>query len=126
MVVYLLMNKTSSLNMYVCAYFLPTGDMHLRTLSLNSQLCSTVMSCTTQLKSAADETIPFGCYDYLSLYHPEEHTAVMELIAALQKGSVHDFCTIAYNYNNDNNDSLFRRWRSSAVALVDQSDYRAE
>ncbi|XP_064395035.1 conserved oligomeric Golgi complex subunit 7-like [Halichondria panicea] len=61
------------------------GDMHLRTLTLSSQLSSTVISCTTQLISVANETAPFGCYDYLSLYHPEEHTAVMELIAALQK-----------------------------------------
>ncbi len=65
--------------------------MHLRTLTLSSQLSSTVISCTTQLISAANETAPFGCYDYLSLYHPEEHTAVMELIAALQKGNIRCF-----------------------------------
>ena len=34
----------------------------------------------------ASDSAPFGCYDYLSIYHPEEHTAMTELLAAVEKG----------------------------------------
>ncbi len=62
--------------------------MHLRTLALNSALCATITTCSDKLMCSANETAPFGCYDYLSLYHPEEHTAIKELITAVTKGSV--------------------------------------
>ena len=62
------------------------GEMLLRTRMLNSQLCSTVSAHTQTLKSPAGESAPFGCYDYLTVYHPEEHTAVMELLMAIEKG----------------------------------------
>ncbi len=62
--------------------------MHLRTLTLSSQLCAIVASSAAKLMSPANETAPFSCYDYLSLYHPEEHTAITELLTAVTKGSV--------------------------------------
>ena len=64
----------------------PAGEMLLRTRMLNSQLCSTVSVHTPTLRSPASESAPFGCYDYLTVYHPEEHTAVMELLTAVEKG----------------------------------------
>ena len=62
------------------------GEMLLRTLTLNSQVCSAVVSCTSRLRTPANDNAPFGCYDYLSVYHPEEHTAVMELLTTTEKG----------------------------------------
>ena len=54
--------------------------------SLNSRLCSAAVSCSPSLRAPASDSTPFGCYDYLSIYHPEEHTAMMELLAAVEKG----------------------------------------
>ena len=67
-------------------YYIIVGEMQLRTMTLNSNICSVTVTRTDSLRGPADESVPFGCYDYLSLYHPEEHTAVMELIATVQKG----------------------------------------
>ena len=61
----------------------PPGEMLLRTGALNSQLCSTVSAHVATLRTPS---APFGCYDYLTVYHPEEHTAVMELLTAVEKG----------------------------------------
>ena len=63
-----------------------TGDFLQRTSSLNRQLCSAVLSQADTFKCPASESNPFGTFDYLSLYHPEEHTAVMELLEAVKKG----------------------------------------
>lgn len=60
--------------------------MLLRLDSQNTQLCSAVVTCTHALRAPASDSTPFGCYDYLSVYHPEEHTALMELIADVEKG----------------------------------------
>lgn len=38
------------------------------------------------MTNPADQSSPFGLYDYLLVYHPEEHTATMELLDAVQKG----------------------------------------
>ena len=54
--------------------------------SLNSRLCSAAVSCSLSLMAPASDSAPFGCYDYLSIYHPEEHTAMTELLAAVEKG----------------------------------------
>lgn len=40
------------------------------------------------MTSPADQSNPFGLYDYLLVYHPEEHTATMELLDTVEKGRV--------------------------------------
>lgn len=62
------------------------GELLLRSEELNSQLCSSLSSRATSLMSPADKSNPFALYDYLLVYHPEEHTATMELLAAVEKG----------------------------------------
>ena len=66
--------------------YLTLGEMLLHLDSLNSRLCSVAVSCSPSLRAPASDSTPFGCYDYLSIYHPEEHTAMMELLAAVEKG----------------------------------------
>ena len=67
-------------------YFFSPGDLLLRSAELNSQICSTLSGHSARLTSPADKSNPFGLYDYLLVYHPEEHTATMELLAAVEKG----------------------------------------
>ena len=62
------------------------GEMLLHLDSLNSCLCSAAVSCSPSLRAPASDSAPFGCYDYLSIYHPEEHTAMMELLGSVEKG----------------------------------------
>lgn len=64
--------------------------MLLRTDALNSQLCLAVVTRTPSLRSPASEENPFGSFDYLAVYHPEQRTAVMELLAAVEKGKRRD------------------------------------
>ena len=63
------------------------GDMLLRSAQLNAQLCSTVVSCTPNLRSAASPSNPFGSFPYLSTYYPDEHTDVMELLVSVEEGT---------------------------------------
>lgn len=79
--------RESDLPLSLCLS-LPPGEMLLHLDSLNSDLCTAVVNCSPALKSPASDSTPFGCYDYLSVYHPEEHTALMELVAAIEKGHV--------------------------------------
>ncbi len=58
----------------------------LRVADLNSKLCSTVVALSPALRSPASSENPFGSFDYLTTYHPEQRTAVMELIIAVEKG----------------------------------------
>lgn len=67
-------------------FIFTTGDFLQRISSLNHQLCSFIISQSEVFKHPAGPTNPFGTFDYLRLYHPEEHTAVMELLEAVEKG----------------------------------------
>ena len=62
------------------------GEMLLRTSAINSQLCSSVVSHAPRLRNPASGDNPFSSFDYLTVYHPEERTAVMELLTAVEKG----------------------------------------
>ena len=64
----------------------PPGEMLLRSGTLNSQICLAVVAHTPSLRSPASEDNPFGSFDYLTVYHPEQRTAVMELLSAVEKG----------------------------------------
>ena len=61
------------------------GDLLLRSSSLDSQLSSFLLSKAWSCRNPATITQPFGVFDYLRLYHPEEHTAVMELLQTVEK-----------------------------------------
>ena len=98
------------------------GEMLLHLDSLNSRLCSASVSCSSSLRAPASDSAPFGCYDYLSIYHPEEHTAMMELLASVEKGHM---TVMWYDYNNFNY-NIFRWWGVWSVCLTDQSDAVAE
>lgn len=77
------------LHMYTCTpspVHSLSGEVHLRATAFNQQLCGFVFSKSEAFKSPAGPSNPFGSFDYLCLYHPEEHTAVMELLAAVEKG----------------------------------------
>jgi len=75
--------------------------MQLRALALNSELHSALVNSIPALKAAASEKEPFGCYDYLSLYHPEERTAMMELIIRIETSegfiTINCIVTVAMN-----------------------------
>ena len=71
---------------FVCIISAILGEMLLHLDSLNSRLCSAAVSCSSSLRAPASDSAPFGCYDYLSIYHPEEHTAMMELLVSVEKG----------------------------------------
>lgn len=62
------------------------GDVLLHAETLSEQLYTAITSSATKLQNPASPLIPFGCYDYLAVYHPEEHTTAMELLTSLQKG----------------------------------------
>ena len=62
------------------------GELLIRSEELNSQVCESLSSRAASLTSPADKSNPFGLYDYLLVYHPEEHTATMELLASIEKG----------------------------------------
>ena len=64
------------------------GELLIRTDELNLQVCESLSSRATSLTSPADKSNPFGLYDYLLVYHPEEHTATMELLSAVEKGQL--------------------------------------
>ena len=64
----------------------PSGELLLQCEELNTELCSSLLSRSASLTSPADQSNPFGLYDYLLVYHPEEHTAMMELLSAIEKG----------------------------------------
>ena len=53
------------------------------------QVCDCLSSRAASLTSPADQSNPFGLYDYLLVYHPEEHTATMELLTAVEKGLIY-------------------------------------
>ena len=59
----------------------------MRTGELDSQLCSVLTARSFRLRNPADQTNPFGLFDYLLVYHPEEHTATMELLEKVEKGA---------------------------------------
>ena len=58
--------------------------MHTHTLS--EQLNSAILASGTNLHTPANPTHPFGYYDYLAVYHPEERTAAIQLLTAVQQG----------------------------------------
>ena len=62
------------------------GHLLLQTQSLSEQLTSALINSAPKLQNPASPSSPFGYYDYLAVYHPEEHTAALELLAAAQKG----------------------------------------
>lgn len=62
------------------------GDMLLRTSQLNAQLCSTVVSYTPVLRNPAGPSNPFGSFSYLSMYYPDEHTNIVELLVSVEEG----------------------------------------
>ncbi|XP_019849814.1 PREDICTED: conserved oligomeric Golgi complex subunit 7-like [Amphimedon queenslandica] len=61
------------------------GDFLLRVSAFNSSVCSQVLSLSDTYTSPANSQIPFNVFDYLSIYHPEEHTAVIGLLGAIEK-----------------------------------------
>ena len=64
-----------------------TGDFLLRSSSLNSLICKQLISLSQSYRNPASSNNPFGVFDYLRIYHPEEHTAVMETLAAVEKSN---------------------------------------
>lgn len=66
----------------------------LHVQSLSKQLNTAVMSSATKFQHSASPDVPFGYYDYLAVYHPEEHTAASQLQSSCQtgKGSAHVLC----------------------------------
>ena len=69
--------------------FLSVGELLLRSEGLNMQVSDCLSSRAASLTSPADQSNPFGLYDYLLVYHPEEHTATMELLTAVEKGLIY-------------------------------------
>jgi hypothetical protein len=61
------------------------GDLLLRTSSISSQICRQLLSCSKSFRQPASPQNPFGIFDYLCIFHPEEHTAVFELVATIEK-----------------------------------------
>lgn len=72
----------------IFAALIHLGELLLRSEELNSQLCASLTSRMPSLTTPADQSNPFGLYDYLLVYHPEEHTATMELLDTVEKGWV--------------------------------------
>lgn len=72
----------------IFAALIHLGELLLRSEELNSQLCASLTSRMPSLTTPADQSNPFGLYDYLLVYHPEEHTATMELLETVEKGWV--------------------------------------
>ena len=63
----------------------------------------------------ADQLNPFGQYDYLLVYHPEEHTATMELLAAVEKGYI-EWTNITTTHTHTHTHCY--RWRESFTANI--------
>lgn len=63
------------------------GQLLLQTQTLSEQLHLALINSAPKLQDPASPYTPFGYYDYLAVYHPEEHTAALELLAAGQKGN---------------------------------------
>lgn len=68
-----------------------SGDFIQHASSLNSQLCLLVTSHAHDFRQPASSLNPFGSFDYLRMFHPEEHTAVMELLDTVEKSTL--LCT---------------------------------
>ncbi len=62
------------------------GDMMLHTQTLLEQVNAAILNSAPNLESPASPSHPFGYYDYLAVYHPEERTAAIQLLTAAQKG----------------------------------------
>ena len=65
------------------------GDMMVHTHTLSEQLNAAILASAPNLQTPASPTHPFGYYDYLAVYHPEERTAAIQLLTASQKGYLH-------------------------------------
>lgn len=63
-----------------------SGDMLLRTHTLAEELNSAIINSISKLQQPSSPSSPFGYYDYLAVYHPEERTAAMQLLNTCQKG----------------------------------------
>ena len=63
------------------------GHLLLQTQTLSEQLNLALINSAPKLQAPACPSAPFSYYDYLAVYHPEEHTAALELLAACQKGT---------------------------------------
>ena len=71
----------------MCAIFSSLlGDIILRLMSLNSQICSLVRTHEQLYLSPASSENPFGVFDYLRTYYPEEHISVTELYNIVERG----------------------------------------
>ncbi len=57
-------------------------------MSLNSQICSLVRTHRQSYLNPAGSENPFGVFDYLRTFYPEEHTAVTELYNIVEQGMV--------------------------------------
>lgn len=75
-----------SIHMHHLMFITHAGDLILRLMSLNSQICSVLRSNGHCYVSPAGPENPFNVYDYLRTFYPEEHTTVMELYASIKKG----------------------------------------
>ena len=62
-----------------------SGDFLLRVSVFNSSVCNQVLSLSDAYTNPASSQNPFNVFDYLSIYHPEEHTAVIGLLGAIEK-----------------------------------------
>ncbi len=62
------------------------GDLLLHTQSLSEQLNTAICNSAPRFQNPASPSSPFGYYDYLAVYHPEEHTAASELLASCERG----------------------------------------
>lgn len=63
------------------------GHLLLQTHTLSEQLNLALINSAPKLHNPACSSAPFNYYDYLAVYHPEEHTAALELLAAGEKGN---------------------------------------
>ena len=62
------------------------GDILLRMQALSQHLDNLIITSSPKLQDPASLTNPFGYYDYLAVYHPEEHTRAVDLLHSLEKG----------------------------------------
>ena len=62
------------------------GDLMLHTQSLAEEINAAILASAHNLHNPASPSHPFGYYDYLAVYHPEERTAAIHLLTSAENG----------------------------------------
>ena len=76
-----------------------SGEMILRTASLNAQICSAVAKHTPPLRSPSSPQNPFGSFNYLQSLRAEEYKSLMQLLDTVENGSPSSHINLYFSFS---------------------------